>query len=176
MKHELTLTLRPLLYTRTPLEQFNTVTPLLRVALHGYKYSMVAELTKEFNIHYHGIIDIHGPIQKNALLNKLRPLNRFLGRKRCEAVRFEESYENYIKADLKETQQIVTDPVVKDDYKLFQKDIFSAEHRQKQDQALTGLEGSILRSKKDPLPPQCRAENPDSSPLDYGIDFTEQKI
>lgn len=172
MKHEITLTLRPLLYTRTAKEQFEMVTPLIRVALHGYKYSMVAELTKEFNIHYHGIIDIHGPIQKNALLNKLRPLNRFLGRKRCEAVRFEESYENYIKSDLKETQQIVADPVVKDDYKIFNKDIFGIGPDKDS--------GAPKANEVQPTGERVRSGigevNDTVIHLDDGIDLTEQKI
>lgn len=182
MKHELTLTLRPSLYTRTPAQQYELVTPLLRVALKGYKYTMIAELTSnELNVHYHAIIEINGLQQKNVLLNKLRPLNKYLGRKTCQAVQFETSYNNYLKKDLTKTQKVIVDPVVNDDYKLFQKDLFGpyfeTKQRTKENSNVERSTTHLELSHKPPLDARgSRASEPSLDPLDYGIDLTEQRI
>lgn len=108
-----------MLYTKTALQQYEITAPLIRQVLLNYRYTLIAELTQEHNIHYHGIVDIEGIKEKDKFLNKFRSINKYIGRKTCRAVQYEESYEKYIIKDIKETSKIIVDPVVKDDYKVY---------------------------------------------------------
>jgi len=58
MKYELTLTLRPIYYQYTPQNQFNMANMILFDILSPYEVSLVAELTNEQNIHFHGLIEL----------------------------------------------------------------------------------------------------------------------
>lgn len=118
MKHELTVTLRPVLYSKTANQQFEITAPYMKTALFPYKATIIAELTQEHNVHYHCLVEIDGIVEKEKLLNRFRQFNKHLGRKTCTAVQFEESYEKYMVKSYWETTKIITDPFVKDDYKL----------------------------------------------------------
>lgn len=128
MKHEFTLTLRPLLYSKTPQQQFDITSSLIKQVLSRYKYTLIAELTQEHNVHYHGLVDIEGIVAKDAFLNCFRSLNKYLGRKSCTGVQYESSYEKYMVKDIDKTFKVITDPVVKDDYKIYIKpfDLFKS--------------------------------------------------
>lgn len=117
----MTVTLRPMLYGKTPQQQFDIVKPFMLDALKPYKHTTIAELTGEHNIHFHSVIDIEGIIMKDQLLNRFRQYNKYLGRKTCTAVQYEESYDKYVQKDYAATCRIIIDPILKDDYKLFHK-------------------------------------------------------
>lgn len=121
MKHELTLTLRPVLYSKTPQQQFDIVKPFILDALKPYKHTTICELTKEHNVHTHSIVEVDGIKDRDTLLNRFRQYNKYLGRKTLSAVQYEESYEKYIQKAYHETCRIIIDPILKDDYKLFHK-------------------------------------------------------
>lgn len=121
MKHELTVTLRPLLYSKTPQQQFDIVKPMMLYVLKPYINTTIAELTGEHNVHFHSIIEIEGIIMKDQLLDRFRQYNKYLGRKSCSAVQYEESYEKYIQKSYFDTTKILIDPILKDDYKIFHK-------------------------------------------------------
>lgn len=123
MKHELTVTLRPLLYSKTPQQQFEITKPFMEQALLGFKHTTIAELTGEHNIHYHSVIEVGDLLDKDKLLNRFRPFNKYLGRKTCTAVQYEQSYENYIRKDYLKTAKIIPDPVIRDDYRLFYRNV-----------------------------------------------------
>lgn len=174
MKHEVTVTLRPMLYTKTAKQQFDITSLMMKHILNGYKATCVAELTQEHNVHYHCLVDIEGTLNRNTFLDRFRQYNKYFGRKTCKCVMFEESYEKYLTKSYHETTKILSDPFVKDDYKL--SDTLNKDLKLK-------VIGKVARI----VPPvETRKENareapqgdgvPEIHPLDYGIDFTEQSI
>jgi hypothetical protein len=119
LKHEFTVTLKPYLYAKSAKLQFEHTSPLLLRILQGYKVTAIAELTKAHNIHFHAIVEIDGILEKDGLLNKLRGYKEF-GKHTCESVRYEESYEEYIKEDRIITEKIIKQSaILKDDYNIF---------------------------------------------------------
>lgn len=118
MKYEITLTIKPQYYQHTSLFQFDMCFPKLIEILSGYKCSLIAELTIEHNIHYHGIVELESIQDKNKLLNKFRPFKQ-IGRKRVCPVQWEETWISYIKKDIENTKLIIPFPVVKDDYRIW---------------------------------------------------------
>lgn len=119
--HELTCTLRPILYAKTPKQQFEITSIYMKQILAPYRYSGIAELTKEHNVHYHCVVDITDLAEKDKLLNRFRQFNKFLGRKTLEMVRYEESYMSYMIKDYQITSKIIGDPILKDDYNIIDK-------------------------------------------------------
>lgn len=119
MKHECTITLRPLLYSKTATQQFEIVAPIIKDIFRPYKSSIIAELTGEHNVHFHALLEIEGAPAKDTFLNRFRGYNKYFGRKTCTAVQYETSYEKYLCKDYQTTSKILNNPVVKDDYKLF---------------------------------------------------------
>lgn len=120
MKYEVTLTLKPQWYQFPPQEQFRKALPYLEDILKPYEVSMVAELTGEHNVHFHGILELKDLMEKNTFLNKFRgSRSKLFGRKTCSQVKFEDSYKKYMKKNLEETKQIIRDPIVKDFFGVF---------------------------------------------------------
>lgn len=119
-RYEFTLTLRPRLYDRTPDEQFVYTSAILQnECFRGFTVSCVAELTKENNIHYHGMVHLKDFKQRNAFLNTFRKYNNIFGRKTCTPIRKETDWIMYMRKDTKETQQILgKDPWVSDAFEL----------------------------------------------------------
>jgi len=114
MLYELTLTLRPCLYKKTPDLQFHVTVCLLYELLEEYQYSMIAELTQEHNVHYHGIIELKDSKAKNLLLNKFRPYNMVFGKKSCRPIDFEETWKKYLLKDYEKTKLILKFPIITD--------------------------------------------------------------
>lgn len=56
-KYLFTVTLKPRLYKLLPKEQLEYSYPLLKKLFKDIKNTTVCELTKQLNIHYHGILD-----------------------------------------------------------------------------------------------------------------------
>lgn len=117
-RHEVTVTLRPLLYSKTCKEQFEMTSKYMKDILRNYRSTCIAELTGEHNIHYHCIVEIEGIEMKDKFLNSFRQYNKYFGRKTCRMVQFEESYDKYLVKSYQETCKLISDPFVKDDYKI----------------------------------------------------------
>lgn len=119
MLYEITVTLRPCLYRFTAAEQFDKTEDKLRLILCLYKSSCIAELTKEHNIHYHGIIDLKDVSEKDRLCNRFRKYNKEFGRKSIDQIRYENSYRKYIVKEFSTTQKIIGKlPIITNDLKL----------------------------------------------------------
>lgn len=120
MKYELTLTLKPQLYQHPPQEQYRLAHHYLQDILQLYEVSLVAELTQDHNIHFHGIIELDSIQSKDKFLNKFRGCrSKFFGRKTCSQLLFEESYIKYMRKDLEKTRVIISDPIVRDSFGVF---------------------------------------------------------
>lgn len=107
MLYEVTVTLRPCLYKFTATEQFDKTQDKIRLILCMHNSTCVAELTKEHNIHYHGIVDLKDISDKDYLCNRFRKYNKEFGRKSIEQVKYEDSYRKYIVKELSATQKII---------------------------------------------------------------------
>lgn len=120
MKYEFTLTLRPSLYNLTPKEQFNKLYDTLRDILKHWTCSCIAELTKENNVHYHGMIELTDFKDRDSFLNRFRKYNKWFGRKSCTQLKNEPEWILYIRKDMKETEEILgKSPQVDDDFEIF---------------------------------------------------------
>lgn len=115
-----TITLKPTEYRHTYQEQYKGTAHILTSIFdsNGCKYSMVAELTKQYNIHYHGIMKV--PLERGRdscawFFDRLRKLTCF-GRSECEQVMNYDKWTKYIAKDIKRDLDIVT--VIKDDYNI----------------------------------------------------------
>lgn len=187
MKHELTITLKPIMYTKTAKEQFDMTYQYVLDILKPYKHTTVAELTVLNNVHYHSLIDIEGIIQKDILLNRIRPY-KLLGKPHCTAVQYEVSYENYLLKDIIETNKVINRyPLIKDDWNLMKSEKTFSDKiiriRGRSDvshasEADNSYHGTLMES---PLPPRTALPRVRSSAvnwdaLNFGIDFTNQKI
>lgn len=118
MKHELTLTLKPYLYSKTARDQFRMTKDYVLDILKPYKHTTVCELTSTNNVHYHSLIDIEGIIARDILLNRIRPYKP-LGKPHLQQVQYEESYEKYLMKSIKDSTTILGEyAVIKDDWQL----------------------------------------------------------
>lgn len=119
MKYELTLTLKGSIKSKTPPEQFNKTQPILLDILKGFQASMIAELHQDNDVHYHGLVELSDHKERNVLLNRIRKYHDF-GRKTCSQVRWENSYEKYMKKDYDVTRDILERcPIVIDKFNIF---------------------------------------------------------
>jgi len=121
MLYEVTVTLRPMMYRLTAVEQFYQTMGFLTSIHDGYdKVSCIAELTQEHNIHYHILIDLGDSRRdKDKYLNRYRAYHKYFGRKSCAQVRYEDSYKKYMVKDIEETKKIIKDPIVRDYFGLY---------------------------------------------------------
>lgn len=175
MKHEVTVTLRPQMYRHTAKQQFDITSLCMKHILNGYKATCIAELTQENNVHYHCLVDIEGPINKNKFLDKFRQYHKYFGRKSCKMVMFEESYEKYLVKSYQDTTKIINDPFVVDDYKIadsLNKDI-KLRVIGKVARIVPPVETRKINAREDST---MGDGVPEIHPLDFGIDFTEQSI
>lgn len=119
MKYEITLTLRPYIYKEVPQHQFKIAVKMLEEILPLYQVSLVAELTQENNVHFHGIIELSDLIERNKFLNRFRRFHKLFGKKTVNQVKFEDSYIKYMKKDIENTKLIIPDPIVRDSFGIF---------------------------------------------------------
>lgn len=134
MKYEVTLTLRPHLYQFTPNKQFQLTSELLWKITEpwGECCTFVAELTNENNIHYHGVVVLNDLMERNRFLNRFRPHAKVFGRKTCMQVKYELSYEEYMRKDFKYTEEIIGHcPIVRDAHSIFSMKKFEEDRLQK---------------------------------------------
>lgn len=110
------LTLKPYMYVHAPKTQFSMTEDELWKACQGYKCTFIAELTKEYNIHYHGIIYFEDGKHRARWLNRLRKCKSF-GRKYIENIVNDKLHMDYIAKDIALTESIIEQfPVVRDSY------------------------------------------------------------
>jgi hypothetical protein len=88
---------------------------------------MVAELTGEHNVHFHGIIDLKDIEAKDKLLNKFRRHTKIFGRKTCNQVQFEDSYKKYMRKSFSETSLIIKHPILLDILGIFSMAAFKSD-------------------------------------------------
>jgi len=120
MNYALTITLKPCMYSRNCQEQYRIVTPHLEKILDGFKCSMIAELTKENNIHYHGMAFFKDHFERDRYINRFRVNSRMFGKKDQDAVANEPEWVTYINKDLGVTWELLgKSPIVRDDFKVF---------------------------------------------------------
>lgn len=175
MKHELTITLKPQLYMKTAREQFKMTKDFVLDILKPYKHTTVCELTKTNNVHYHSLIDIDGIIQRDILLNRIRPY-KYLGKPHLEAVQYEESYERYLVKDIIDTTKILNEhPLLKDDW-LLHPSSSNKFIRVGGSKAHPTIPTSIY---KEPVPADTATVGSKKRPVDwdaleYGIDLKDQ--
>lgn len=119
--HELTITLKPALYSLSASEQFKRTSSILFQLFSIYEVSCVAEVTKTHNVHYHCLINIDNIFHKDGLIQKLKKHKEF-GRFSFEQVRYEETYMKYMVKDIVITKVLLErDPVVVDFYGIVHK-------------------------------------------------------
>lgn len=113
---EVTVTLKPFLYAHNPNVQMKMTKDLLKKCFGKYSVSIVAELTNEYNIHYHCMVDMKTHKEPLFYLhNKIRPHKQF-GRRTVQRVQYYESYIKYMNKDIKKTNEILSQSaIVKDD-------------------------------------------------------------
>lgn len=115
-----TITLKPSEYVNTYQDQYKGTAYVLTSIFdtNGCKYTMTAELTKSYNIHYHGIMKIPKDRSKDSIdwfFNRLRKL-KFIGRSECEQVVNYNKWTTYIMKDTNRDLEVLT--IVKNDYGL----------------------------------------------------------
>lgn len=134
MKFELTITLKPFMYTYTAKEQFRMTRDKLVDIIGKRRCTAVAELTRENNIHYHCIVNVEGELDRDSLLNRFRPHSKIFGKKSLEQVRYEDSFEKYVCKDIQRVALIIGHyPVIMDGYNIDQRDFFPRLKEEKQE-------------------------------------------
>lgn len=152
MKYELTLTLRPNLYTLEAKKQYEMTYPALKSILNNYKASCIAELTQEFNVHYHAIVDIDDNVLvREQLMNKFRPYNKWFGRKSFKPVQYEDSYIKYLVKDYHVTTKIIADPIVCDFKDLLKNHIYASKNLFSNLSPSIGAKSSVVEMASDRL-------------------------
>lgn len=99
--------------------QFDDTANELYVSLRqlSNKISLVAELSKNYNVHYHGIISLKG--SKRKFINYFRNDKKF-GFVNASPIKNEENVFSYIQKDVVNTyQELDRRPIIKDDYNIF---------------------------------------------------------
>lgn len=119
MDYFFTITLKPVMYKMDIDKQFDETCNELYVALVylSDKVTLITELTKNFNIHYHGVIKLPGT--KRQFINYFRNDKKF-GFINCTPVVNMEKIIPYINKDLKNTyDELNRRVIIKDDYNCF---------------------------------------------------------
>lgn len=119
-KYAFTLTLKPSMYKYTSEEQYD------RTYLLAYKHvksrcvyvTMIAEHTKAYNIHYHGIITfvMSKSCPKKKFVDSFRN-HPFIGFVNIKQMENDQGWLDYIKKDLKATREMINrPPIIADDF------------------------------------------------------------
>lgn len=111
VRFAITVTLRPALYRYTSVEQYDMTSDELvkHLLSECIKVSLIAEHTKNFNIHYHGIVTmrhiINGSCQKR-LVDSFRKSKHF-GFVCIKQIEDEEGWIDYMSKELLETSSLL---------------------------------------------------------------------
>lgn len=122
-----TVTLRPIMYKHTADEQFDKAHGELMIMLRllSEKFTLVTELTKSLNVHWHGIIQLGD--KKSPFVNMFRGDNKFGFVQLAPITHSKEKVYEYLRKDLANTvKDLNRRPILSDDYGVFQiKDLLS---------------------------------------------------
>lgn len=122
--YHLTVTLKPYLYAKTPYKQLVKSAVLLHKMLLAYKATIIAELTKDYNIHYHCLIST----LVDRFDYKKRPFDYYVhdifrrhrdtfGYIKCDQIKNYSEYVKYMMKDIDKTKEILeVTPIIRDDY------------------------------------------------------------
>lgn len=124
--HFVTFTLQPKLRRLSAWEQFDCtsqhINKKLRQCYTNVKLTLIAELHRSFDIHYHGIFSCDLPLTRKSLAHTMRQLFRtdpMIGRLDCQQmVNHQQTVDYIIKNCCCTAKEIARHPVVVDDYKL----------------------------------------------------------
>lgn len=117
MDYELTITLHPMMYRMKPENQHIVCMKYLPKILKKFHHCLIAELTEQNNIHYHGIVRLNNLKHRNQLINKFRSHTLVFGRKNVKQLMDFGKWVEYIQKSLVDTYHIIeTSPIVNDDY------------------------------------------------------------
>lgn len=123
-RYAFTLTLKPTMYKYTSEEQYDKtyLNAFKHVKSRAMQVTMVAEHTKAFNIHYHGIVTF--PIRADRPTKNLRKVfvdsfrnHPFIGFVNIKEVTHEPEWVSYISKELKDTRAIIgRPPIIADEF------------------------------------------------------------
>lgn len=146
--YAITLTLSKLLMNKQMKTQYNKSVDSLKTYLFG-KSTFVIELTKDSNVHYHGIgkWESKGPIEEfvkprpEVFFNKLHKQNvKIFGSQKC--FKKTDNYYGWVCYILKNVYETWTDfekevyPIVNDEYKVFEDILYKARKEQGDEQTM----------------------------------------
>lgn len=120
----LTLTLIPKLYALPCWEQYDVsaayVVERLKATFTGLKITLIAELTHDFNVHYHGIMSIDMPHTRKDIKHLFRNIwrhSKIIGFTKCEQVNDFNHVKDYVlKAHDHTIKNLDREPIVIDLY------------------------------------------------------------
>lgn len=116
--YSFTVTLKPSMYRYEPEEQFDMLYRELFLIMKrlSNNFTLVTELTSNYNIHWHGIIELH---HKKKWYSVFRKTDKF-GFTCCREIYDMTEWKKYISKSLGETMaNIGRPPILNDDYKVF---------------------------------------------------------
>lgn len=116
--YALTITLHPRLYKMLPDEQLAQSIPEIKKLLSNYRYSLVYEFTKSFNIHFHAIVSTCRTYSSVSLhLHNQFRRSKYCGNIYVRQIEDWDKWVNYLKKDLSSTRKLNNlYPVIQDDY------------------------------------------------------------
>lgn len=125
--YSLTITLRPKCYTKEPEQQFDDTYEHVRRKLYSLTehFTLVAEVTKSFNVHYHAILKFEIDNSKPSVtylkeIYKCFRNDDLVGFIKCEQTLGRVSWISYLKKDLFHTYNSINRrPIIYDDYDIF---------------------------------------------------------
>lgn len=118
--YALTITLKPLMYKEDAEEQYRQTALNISKLFPKCKLTLIAELTQQYNIHYHGIISVPSTLSsqpRKYVFDKIRKYSK-LGKTTVDQVDDYEGWVVYLNKDLQETSKTVY-PIIRDDYNIF---------------------------------------------------------
>lgn len=113
----LTVTLAPRWYSSKAADQFRQTKDTLKNILKKFSddFYMIAELTKQGNVHYHGYINyrvVHSTVD-NHLLDTLKVLGLSYIKKIDQIADSSDKVKQYMLKHIEETKQFISNPIVK---------------------------------------------------------------
>lgn len=124
-----TITLRPKCFTHEPEKQYDDTAKYIMDKLQALCYSvtLVAEATKSFNVHFHGICNfvLHRTLEKNCMkgFHKCFRNDNLVGFVNIRQIDNMEKWKDYIKKDIASTTDSINRrPIILDDYDVFNSD------------------------------------------------------
>lgn len=115
----LTITLRPSTFVDSCQTQFDKLSQLIKDRLQGCKLSLIAELTKQWNVHFHGFISVPTARGHPSKYIHDRLRHAKIGFIKVDQITDFNGWKDYIRKDLHITKDYISYPIVKDDYEVF---------------------------------------------------------